>query len=503
MWKNVLELTHEEAKEFFLKDSAYHTFFLPDYFDFSNLLMEINNKIWVCEDLVGFLNNWKNPKNHDWVNYYLRHNKDSKYAWRKFELIHPVIYVALVSLITTNENWTYLVNRFNELKAYSKIKNFSMPIVTEDLECKREDQIKLRITEIEKKSIALSLDFKYLLNTDIVDCYWSIYTHSISRAIHGKERSKLHRRFEDGIWNKIDNYIQYMHYWQTNWIPQWSVLMDFIAECVLLYIDTEFTKKLEDSGINENNYNILRHRDDYRIFVNTPKEWEIIIKILSEVLSEFWMRINTEKTKSSWNVIYDSMKIDKLNYMFKYKHKKNILQELIWINKFSDEYPCSWTLIKLLGKVSKKVDKWTYTNENIDVIIAVLVDIAYKNLNTYQPISLILSKFLWFLDDNQRTLDLITKIIAKFEDRPNTEILDLRLQRITYFIDPEREYNWKLYKALLVSENQIWNVEWLNEELENIVKNESIIDRTKVENKNSIISIDELDDFMLQSMLSS
>lgn len=150
MWKNLLELTHEEAKEFFLKDSAYHTFFLPDYFDFSNLLREINNRIWICENLLSYLGNSENPKNYDWVNYYLRHNKDSKYAWRKFELIHPVIYVALVSLITTNENWSYLVNRFNELKAYSKIKNFSMPIVTEGLECKREDQIKLRITEIEK-----------------------------------------------------------------------------------------------------------------------------------------------------------------------------------------------------------------------------------------------------------------------------------------------------------------------------------------------------------------
>ena len=47
-------------------------------------------------------------------------------------------------------------------------------------------------------------------------------------------------------------------------IPQGSVLMDFIAEMILGYADKELSKKIEDNQIS--NYQILRYRDDYRIF---------------------------------------------------------------------------------------------------------------------------------------------------------------------------------------------------------------------------------------------
>ena len=486
---NCLDLNNNEAKIYFLKDSSYHNFQLPDYFDFSDLLEKVYNEIKNYKNIKECFS--KKPTDFDDVNYVLRHNKNWKYSWRKFELIHPFLYTALVALITEPENWKFLINRFNELKNISKVKCFSVPVVTEDLEYKKEKQIEIWISEIEKQSMSLSLDYKYLLNTDIVDCYWSIYTHSISRAIHDKEWSKWHRKFEDGIWNKIDHFIQYMHYWQTNWIPQWSILMDFIAEYVLLYIDTEFTKKLNESNIDQN-YEILRYRDDYRIFVNNPKEWEIIIKILSEVLSDFWMRINTDKTKSSWNVIYDSMKIDKLNYMFNYKHKKNILQELIWIDKFSDEYPCSWSLLKLLNKVSKRIDKFP-VNKDIKTHIAVLVDIGYKNPNTYNYISLILSKFLLFLDDESEKLELIKKISNKFHDRPNTEMLDLRLQRITYFIKPEIEYNWELYKTLLINKNNIWNNKRLKKDLSRIIEDTTIINQSILQDMNAVIKNEEID----------
>ena len=59
---------------------------------------------------------------------------------------------------------------------------------------------------------------------------------------------------------------------QTNGIPQGSVLMDFIAEILLGYIDEILTEQLNTAHIV--NYKILRYRDDYRIFVNNPDEGE-------------------------------------------------------------------------------------------------------------------------------------------------------------------------------------------------------------------------------------
>ena len=59
-----------------------------------------------------------------------------------------------------------------------------------------------------------------------------------------------------------------MRYGQTNGLPQGSVLMDFIAEMVLGYIDSLLSDRIKANNIS--NYHILRYRDDYKIFVNNP-----------------------------------------------------------------------------------------------------------------------------------------------------------------------------------------------------------------------------------------
>lgn len=46
---------------------------------------------------------------------------------------------------------------------------------------------------IEQRSIELSLEYKYIFVTDITNCYGSIYTHSISWALHGMAYAKEHR----------------------------------------------------------------------------------------------------------------------------------------------------------------------------------------------------------------------------------------------------------------------------------------------------------------------
>ncbi len=45
--------------------------------------------------------------------------------------------------------------------------------------------------------------------------------------------------------------------------------MDFIAEMVLGLADLELSEKIQEAGIND--YCILRYRDDYRVFVTTPR----------------------------------------------------------------------------------------------------------------------------------------------------------------------------------------------------------------------------------------
>ena len=82
---------------------------------------------------------------------------------------------------------------------------------------------------------------------------------------------------------------------QTNGIPQGSVLMDFIAEILLGYIDEILTEQLNTAHIV--NYKILRYRDDYRIFVNNPDEGEKILKNIIGGSLRLWTEVRICKNK--------------------------------------------------------------------------------------------------------------------------------------------------------------------------------------------------------------
>lgn len=368
--KKITELSNVEAKKFLLKEESYFNFDLPVYFTFNELLQDISEKL-EKRNLSDFYSAYiesgnkktNDPKDFENVNYKLIHNKNGQYSWRLFQLIHPVIYVSLVHKITEKDTWKVLVKKLKEYKKNNVVECLSLPVVSEDEKSDKVTQINVWLQEVEQQSIALSLDFEYLFHTDIVDCYGSIYTHSISWAIHTKEEAKKkeNRSNKDFIGVVIDQHIQAMSNGQTNGIPQGSVLMDFIAEIVLAYVDSELTQRIKDIKTEE--YKILRYRDDYRIFVNNPQTGEEIIKNLTHVLAEVGMRISSEKTKSSKNVVYDSIKEDKLFYIQNYKFSKNIQNELLVINNFADKYPNSGSLNKLLQSFYNRIELWEYTHQ--------------------------------------------------------------------------------------------------------------------------------------------
>src|SRR5690554_7736423 len=85
--------------------------------------------------------------------------------------------------------------------------------------------------------------------------------------------------------------------------------MDFIAELVLGYVDLKVANKIDENYINY--FKILHYRDDYRVFVNSSEDGEKILKVLSEVLTELGLRLNSNKTKFSSDVVGASIKEDK------------------------------------------------------------------------------------------------------------------------------------------------------------------------------------------------
>ncbi|ODN42764.1 RNA-directed DNA polymerase [Piscirickettsia litoralis] len=197
-------------------------------------------------------------------------NKDGKYTWRSLCLIHPLLYIDLVREITKETNWSLIQSKFDDFKSNPKITCMSLPQVEIFEPYGIGSRIAFWLEHVEKESIRSSLDFQFILHTDIANCYPSIYTHSIAWALHGKEFAKKHRSCKKLLGNKIDKKIRQLNFDQTNGIPQGSVLMDFIAEIVLGCLDRILSNKLDDSGIGK--YKIIRYRDDYRIFSNDREE---------------------------------------------------------------------------------------------------------------------------------------------------------------------------------------------------------------------------------------
>ncbi|MBL4888310.1 MAG: RNA-directed DNA polymerase, partial [Flavobacteriaceae bacterium] len=350
--KLIIELTNKEAKKIFLKQESYCNINLPDYFSFQDLLNNID------KELSGRrISDFKveNPRKYDNVNHKLLSNKDGKFAWRPFQLINPAIYISLINTITEKDNWKILIDRFKTFQLNEKIECHSLPVVSEtENKTNQSAQILNWWQMIEQKSLTLSLDFKHVIHTDISDCYGSIYTHSVPWAIHTKEKSKKNRK-NSLLGNAIDNHLQDMSYGQTNGIPQGSVLMDFIAEIVLGYIDLCLFEKLETKNITD--YKILRYRDDYRIFTNNSFKGEEITKELSEILSGLGLKLNAEKTIQSDDLIKSSLKPDKRYWISNQIITGSKQKWLIQLYLLSEKFPNSGTIDTQMREFLKVLEK--------------------------------------------------------------------------------------------------------------------------------------------------
>uniref|UniRef100_UPI0037C16985 RNA-directed DNA polymerase n=1 Tax=Flavobacterium sp. TaxID=239 RepID=UPI0037C16985 len=436
----LLKMAPAEAREFLLKESSYCNFDLPEYFSFNKLLKGVDvvlNK----KSINDFFHKNNPPKNHEDVNYIILNNKDGRYGWRPMELIHPALYVALVDLITEESSWKIICNRFKEFER-PQINCLSIPVKSATAKADQAEQVLNWWAGVEQESIKLSTEYEHLIQIDLSDCYGSIYTHAIAWALHGKQAAKKNK---DGhvymLGNEIDKLIRHMRNGQTNGIPQGSVLMDFIAEMLLGYLDLEISKNI----ISKEKYRIIRYRDDYRIFVNDLSFGKQIVKIISECAEDAGLKLNSSKTHISENIVTDSIKRDKLDWLMSIKGDENLQKHLLLIHQHSHRHPNTGSIVHALTDFYKKIlDKNKI--EDAETQIAIAVDISFHNPKTYPITAAIISKLLSTIKSKKSKGQIIRKIKNKFSKIPNTGHMELWLQRVTYPLNPGLTYNEKLCK---------------------------------------------------------
>ena len=338
-----------------------------------------------------------------------------------------------------------------------------------------------------------------MIRTDIVDCYAAIYTHSIAWALHTKEKAKKCRNDQNMIGNVIDKQLQAMHQGQTNGIPQGSVLMDLIAEMVLGYADFELAARLNCRGIDD--YQIIRFRDDYRIFANDMKDGEDILQCLTEVMIGLGLKLHPGKTDASSDVVRSSVKADKLRWLFRKQSAKNLQRHLLIIHDHSREYPNSGSVAAAMDAYQKCLHGIKeYDTQRARALIAITVDIAYHNPRTYRTSAAILSKLIGFLDDQPSKLEVVQKIRKKFSRIPNTGQMEIWLQRISWDLGTTQEFDEPLCKVATGDRQvKLWNSDWIASRLlRAIVDSAEIVDQEERDALPAVVQPDEVEMFKWQ-----
>ncbi|WP_409500058.1 RNA-directed DNA polymerase [Mannheimia glucosida] len=484
--KTVLELTADEAKKFFLKHESYCNIDLPKYFSFSELLEKISNEFEGKDLLNDFCQSKGAMSKQESVNYLLYANKDGKLSWRPLQIIHPLVYVALVHEITKENNWEKLRTRFRKFQNNEKIKCLSVPIQSDNQKSDKAQQISYWWEQVEQQSILLSLEYDYIFDTDVADCYGSVYTHAIAWSVEGRENAKENRK--DGLGNYIDKSIQNAQYGQTNGIPQGSVLMDFIAEIILGYIDRILGVILKKQKIKD--YKILRYRDDYKIFIQNPNDGEKILKLLAEIMMPFGFKLNSSKTKGSQDVITQSIKKDKLAWLSVPQNNGISLQkQILLIRQHSINYPNSGSLNTVLNKFDKKLEKINKI-QSIEQIISIVTDIAYHNPKVIPVCCAIISKLLDKLNNDKSIAKLVHQKLSR---TPNSGFTQIWLQRMLKANLDDYDFSEKMCN---LQGDSLWNNDWVKgRKMLNILNNSLIFNKDKFDELNDVIQNEEINIF--------
>lgn len=512
MMDRVLDMTANEARKFFMRSDSYSTLDLPRCFTFDGILKYVETTMGTID-----YSQWQKDKNNrpskfDTCNHHVQIAKNNSFAYRTISFVNPYLYYLLVRDITENGNWEMIKNRMTELQV-SWIERLAIPGVPGNPPEKgrpnfaKGEQILDWWERFEQRSLELSLEYRYMLCTDIADCYPSIYTHSISWALHEREEAKkavqgdTSAKSATELGSTLDKHITSMQSGETLGIPQGSKLFDFIAELVLAYADKNLAKKLGEKDIK--GIHVLRYRDDYRIFSNSLDDLKVVSVVLGQVLNALHLNLNASKTYISEEPLRDAIKKDKLARIERGLDKRryagtSIQKQLLLVREFSEEYPNSGSVTIILNNVKKRIEgQKDFSRENIPVLVAIVVDILMQNQKQCAILITILSQLTAQLDSNKRS-SVLKQVIQCLKDLPQVGYVEIWM---TYLLlrqgQKVAEYGFSepLCSFLENKGQPLWDITWLEDKYTKGFPLDSICDPNWIKNASPSIPSEETELF--------
>lgn len=553
MAKNVLSLSYKDALDYFMRAPNYSTLELPEYLDMTSILKYVRKTIGAktIEDCVEC-----NSISTEALNYTMNLNKDGKYAIRPIALVNPYIYYFFAREVCSEDNWNYLKAWFKAVQQPA-VTACSLPVIAEEKEAFHNSTTILNWwSNFEQASLELSLEYPYMFISDIRNCYGSINVNLISEALNDPinlQMNKQRKNFDQKRF--VANVSKLLHYYQGNMLvglPQGCVLSDFVAEILLAYADMLLCKEVQVRGI-QCKYKVLRYRDDYRIFCEDKEALTELSYILQSVLRRLGFEMNSQKTQTTDDLISNSIKGDKLAYIYNTPifNKKGcdfdgIQKHLLFIYQFGKEIPNSGQLKTLLSDLSQRIDDklhpqtstkdtkpkdnddslsqvelWddlddiaeeldeleqlgsakegifktlkTYNvspiKENIRPIVAIATQIAIDNVSCSHYALRVISQLLSTCDADQKK-EILTLVVNRLLKQPNNDYTQLWLQNMTYSMDKEAKkfpYTNDLCKIVMGEKANIWDLDWLKDELKQKFPITRLCNKNKLQESDSEI----------------
>lgn len=390
MTKNILNLNSEEAMAFFMKSEQYHGFELPEYFVFDGVLQNVKEAI-ADKPYEDCLQEGSLPDQLTDVNLDILLNKDGRYAVRPIILANPFLYYFLVREICNNRSWGIVKELFERYQV-PHITSCALPVIPMERERFHKATTILNWwSSMEQRSIELSLEYRYMFVTDITNCYGSIEPRTFDWAFDLKD-TRYEKKTDNDIAQNIQKYLRALQQGKNVGMPQGSAIFDFLGEIILGYADLLLHEAIQEAGITVA-YEIIRYRDDYRIFCNEKSALEEISYILQHVLENLNFRMNSKKTRISDSIVTDSVKPDKLAYIYNtpvFRNKKgfdfdSFEKYLLYILMFARQYPNSGTIKVLLSDIDKRVQDWLNPKnkkKTVDESNWEIVDLGIEQENT-------------------------------------------------------------------------------------------------------------------------
>lgn len=525
--KNILSLNHTEAMDFFLKSEQYHGFELPEYFVFDDLLQNVKNAIGETP-YEECLQEGMSPAQLPDVNLDILLNKDGRYAVRPIILANPFLYYFLVREICNEQSWTVIKHLFEKFNV-PHITSCALPVIPKEREPFHKSTTILNWwSSMEQRSIELSLEYRYMFVTDITNCYGSVNPQAFDWAFSFKG-TEYETEHVNPITKNIQKYLRAFQQGRNIGIPQGSVIFDFVGEIILGYSDLLLHEAIQREGITAP-YEIIRYRDDYRIFCNDKDELEKISYILQHVLERLNFRMNSKKTKISDSIVTDAVKPDKLAYIYNTPifNKKgcdfdSFEKHLLYILMFARQYPDSGSIKTMLSDIDKRIEDWLkpYEEEvttiplleegepktekntkqrrlvggSVHAMSAVCAQIALENVGCCHYALRVLSRMVDSLKDEKEKSAIISLVYSKLCNQPNSDYNQLWLQNMTYQRDKKKgtsPYKVRLCRVVAGDKNvELWNNEWVKPQFLSDLHTNGIIDEKTLKKVTPVITFRE------------